>query len=36
MATTVILAALVIIMNLVVDIAYKFVDPRISLTKGDS
>ena len=36
MATTVILAALVIIMNLVVDIAYKIVDPRISLTKGDS
>ena len=35
MATTVILAALVIIMNLVVDIAYKLVDPRISLTKGD-
>ena len=36
MATTVILAALVIVMNLVVDIAYKIVDPRISLTKGDS
>ncbi|MBQ3276197.1 MAG: ABC transporter permease [Oscillospiraceae bacterium] len=35
MATTVVLAALVIIMNLVVDIAYKLVDPRISLTKGD-
>ena len=32
MATTVILSALVIIMNLVVDIAYKLVDPRISLT----
>jgi oligopeptide transport system permease protein len=32
MATTVILSALVIIMNLVVDIAYKIVDPRISLT----
>ena len=32
MATTVILSALVIIMNLVVDIAYKVVDPRISLT----
>lgn len=36
MATTVVLAALVIFMNLVVDIAYKLVDPRISLTKGDS
>lgn len=36
MATTVVLATLVIIMNLVVDIAYKFVDPRISLTKGES
>jgi len=32
MATTVILSALVIVMNLVVDIAYKLVDPRISLT----
>ncbi len=36
MGTTVVLAALVIIMNLVVDIAYKIVDPRINLTKGDS
>ena len=36
MATTVVLATLVIIMNLIVDIAYKFVDPRISLTKGES
>ena len=36
MATTVVLASLVILMNLVVDIAYKLVDPRISLTnKGD-
>ena len=36
MATTVVLAALVIFMNLVVDIAYKIVDPRITLTgKGD-
>ena len=35
MATTVVLAALVIVMNLVVDIAYKLVDPRISLTNGD-
>jgi len=34
MGTTVLLAALVIVMNLVVDIAYKIVDPRINLTKG--
>ena len=32
MATTVILSALVIIMNLVVDLAYRLVDPRITLT----
>ena len=32
MATTVVLSALVILMNLVVDIAYKIVDPRITLT----
>ena len=32
MATTVILSALVIAMNLVVDLAYRIVDPRISLT----
>ena len=32
MATTVVLSALVIFMNLVVDIAYKIVDPRITLT----
>jgi len=36
MATTVVLAALVIFMNLVVDITYKLVDPRISLTKGEN
>ena len=36
MATTVILSALVIIMNLVVDLVYCLVDPRITLTaKGD-
>lgn len=35
MATTVVLSALVIIMNLVVDIAYKLVDPRISLTSKE-
>lgn len=34
MGTTIVLAALIIIMNLVVDIAYKIVDPRITLTKG--
>ena len=34
MATTIFLASLVIIMNLVVDILYKVVDPRIDLTKG--
>jgi len=33
MGTTIFLAALVIVMNLLVDIAYKFVDPRISLAK---
>ena len=32
MATTVILSALVIFMNLVVDLAYRLVDPRITLT----
>lgn len=36
MGTTIVLAALIILMNLVVDIAYKLVDPRISLTKGDA
>jgi peptide/nickel transport system permease protein len=35
MATTVVLSALVIIMNLVVDISYKIVDPRISLTSKE-
>ena len=34
MATTIFLAALVIIMNLIVDILYKVVDPRIDITKG--
>jgi oligopeptide transport system permease protein len=33
MGTTILLAALIVIMNLVVDIAYKIVDPRINLTK---
>ena len=36
MATPVILSALVIVMNLVVDLVYRLVDPRITLTtKGD-
>ena len=35
MGTTIFLATLVIIMNLVVDILYKLVDPRIDLAKGD-
>ncbi|GHU69432.1 peptide ABC transporter permease [Clostridia bacterium] len=33
MGTTIFLAALVVMMNLLVDIAYKFVDPRINLAK---
>jgi oligopeptide transport system permease protein len=36
MATTIVLAALVILMNFVVDILYKAVDPRIKLVKGES
>ncbi len=32
MGTTVVLAALIVLMNLVVDIAYKIVDPRITLS----
>jgi oligopeptide transport system permease protein len=35
MATTVVLSALVIFMNLVVDIAYKLVDPRITLFSSE-
>jgi len=35
MATTVVLSALVIIMNLFVDIAYKIVDPRITLSSRE-
>ncbi|MBR2572489.1 MAG: ABC transporter permease [Clostridia bacterium] len=35
MATTVVLSALVIVMNLVVDIAYRLVDPRITLTNRE-
>ena len=34
MATTIFLASLVIFMNLVVDILYKVIDPRIDLSKG--
>lgn len=33
MGTTILLACLIVIMNLVVDIAYKIVDPRINITK---
>lgn len=36
MGTTIFLAALIIIMNLIVDILYKAVDPRIDLAKGGS
>lgn len=36
MATTTVLSALVIFMNLVVDIAYKIVDPRITLTNKEA
>lgn len=35
MGTTVFLAAFIIVMNLVVDIGYKLVDPRINLAKGN-
>lgn len=34
MATTIFLASLVILMNLIVDILYKVIDPRINLAKG--
>ena len=34
MATTLLFATLVVIMNMVVDILYRFIDPRIDLTKG--
>ena len=34
MGTTIFLAAFIIIMNLVVDLLYKLVDPRINLSKG--
>jgi len=36
MGTTIVLAALIIIMNLVVDILYVIIDPRISLTKAEA
>ena len=35
MGTTIFLATFVVIMNLVVDIIYKLVDPRIDLMKGE-
>ena len=34
MGTTIFLAAFIIFMNLVVDLCYKLVDPRINLAKG--
>ena len=34
MGTTIFLAAFIIVMNLVVDLCYKLVDPRINLVKG--
>ncbi len=34
MGTTIFLAAFIIVMNLLVDLAYKLVDPRINLSKG--
>ena len=34
MGTTVFLAAFIILMNFLVDVLYKVVDPRIKLTKG--
>ncbi len=34
MGTTILLASLIVFMNLLVDIAYKIIDPRINLTKG--
>ena len=33
MGTTILLGCLIVVMNLVVDIAYKIVDPRINITK---
>lgn len=35
MATTIVLASIIIVMNLVVDILYKVIDPRINLTKAE-
>ncbi|MDR0859033.1 MAG: ABC transporter permease [Oscillospiraceae bacterium] len=35
MGTTIFLAVLIVMMNVVVDIAYKFVDPRIDFGKGN-
>ena len=35
MGTTIILATLIVIMNLVSDILYKIVDPRITLTEKE-
>lgn len=35
MGTTIFLAAFIIVMNLLVDVCYKIVDPRINLTRGN-
>ena len=35
MGTTIVLAAFIIVMNLLVDVCYKIVDPRINLTRGN-
>ena len=34
MGTTIFLASFIVIMNLIVDLCYKLVDPRINLAKG--
>lgn len=36
MGTTIFLASFIVVMNLIVDILYKIVDPRINLTKGEN
>ena len=36
MATTIVLAGLIVIMNLVVDILYKIIDPRITLSSAEN
>ena len=34
MGTTIFLATFIVVMNLIVDLLYKVVDPRINLEKG--